>query len=135
ALNRSLQVAKEAVDRMQKERDGEAHAARMMALDREKFSIAREIKRADDEAEIRQMTEELEAIEAEERALEEQLPNHIMTKLAIYRSLGITVEKDPITHRPKAYTVRSSPRQQDIHRIEVTDRYSRFFYASYLWDM
>ncbi|RUP47543.1 Spc24 subunit of Ndc80-domain-containing protein [Jimgerdemannia flammicorona] len=137
ALSRKLESVKSGATRPPGVADEHAHAARMVGLDREKFALAKGINELEQnlsslEAGLQQIRDEIAALEAED-AEEEVPPDQTVLKLQIYRSLGIELVEDAVGNYTKA-RIRSFPRN-DIHTLVIDDKYSRFFYANYLWGM
>ena len=52
-------------------------------------------------------------------------------RLKIYRSLGVDIEPDNAGNFNRA-VVRNS-RKGDVHVVNIDPKFSRFFYANYLW--
>jgi kinetochore protein Spc24 len=52
-------------------------------------------------------------------------------KLKVYRSLGIDIEADNAGNYNKA-VVRNA-QKGDVHVVNIDPKFSRFFYANYLW--
>lgn len=52
-------------------------------------------------------------------------------KLKVYRSLGIEVESDGAGGYNKA--IIRNARKGDLHVVNIDPKFSRFFYANYLW--
>lgn len=52
-------------------------------------------------------------------------------KLKVYRSMGITVESDDAGNYNKAVIRNAS--KGDVHVVNIDPKFSRFFYANYLW--
>lgn len=57
------------------------------------------------------------------------LPHRL--RLKIYRSLGIDVEADKAGNYNKA--IIRNGRKGDVHVVNIDPKFSRFFYANYLW--
>jgi len=137
ALSRKLEIAKTAAARPPGAPDEHTHTQNMVALDREKFALAKNINELEQGvsslvAGLQQVKDEIVALEAEE-AEEEVPPDQTVLKLQICRSLGIELVEDAFGNYTKV-RICSSPRN-DIHTLIIDDKYSRFFYANYLWGM
>ncbi|KAI9885734.1 MAG: kinetochore-associated Ndc80 complex subunit spc24 [Watsoniomyces obsoletus] len=118
------------------------HASRILALDTQKFRIAKSA--SDLEVEGERLEQELDNLKARLLELEMQgveggevergkreLEDETILKLKVYRSLGIEVESDDTGNYTKA--VIRNPRKGDVHVVNIDPKFSRFFYASYFW--
>ncbi|KND03755.1 uncharacterized protein SPPG_01210 [Spizellomyces punctatus DAOM BR117] len=138
ALSRQLQLAKENAERPKRELEVHQHADRMVTLDREKYTVARNIADIDAtieslECQLSQLQNELVVLEREERTEAEMPPTEQRLKLELFRSLGIELQRSDAGEFTKC-KVRCYPRH-DIQILEFEDKFSRYFYANMLWDM
>jgi len=52
-------------------------------------------------------------------------------QLKIYRSLGIDIEPDEAGNYNKA--IIRNTKKGDVHVVNIDPKFSKFFYANYLW--
>ncbi|KAJ3015167.1 kinetochore-associated Ndc80 complex subunit spc24 [Thoreauomyces humboldtii] len=137
ALSRRLEADKEVLTNPRRQLDVAQHADRMTDLDRERFTVTREMKEADEtiealEDQLDGLEKEVEMLEREE--LEEALlpPTKESLSLQVFRGLGIEMQKDEAGNYVRCKVRRYQ--SQDIHIQEFADKFSRFFYANLLWD-
>ncbi|KAK9472243.1 Spc24 subunit of Ndc80-domain-containing protein [Dipodascopsis tothii] len=138
SLARQLDLAKSA-GQLNAADAGDAHSRRMDELEREKFGLAKTINDLEaahhnTEASLARLKDQLAQLEAEDvHAVESGLQqDSTILLIKIYRSLGITFEKDEMGDFTKAI-VRSA--NNDLHVLPLDKTYSSFFTANYLWDM
>lgn len=60
--------------------------------------------------------------------------DEVLLKLKVYRSLGMECERESENAEYTKAVVRNS-RRGDVHVINIDNKFSKFFYANYLWDM
>ncbi|KAI9706970.1 MAG: kinetochore-associated Ndc80 complex subunit spc24 [Bogoriella megaspora] len=120
------------------------HAARILALDTQKFRVAKGV--SDLEVEGERLEGELEGLrrvlgeveregsEGGDRGREGRGgEDEIILKLKVYRSLGIDVEADRQSGVYNKAVIRNT-RKGDVHVVNVEPKFSRFFYANYFWE-
>ncbi|KAI9757231.1 MAG: glutathione S- transferase, nitrogen catabolite repression regulator [Chaenotheca gracillima] len=118
------------------------HASQIVALDTQKFRIAKAA--SDLEIESERLEQELEGLKGKLAELEMQgveggeaergkrgLEDATLLRLKLYRSLGIEVEADESGNYNKA-VIRNN-RKGDVHVVNIDPKFSRFFYANYFW--
>ncbi|KAI9831074.1 MAG: kinetochore-associated Ndc80 complex subunit spc24 [Phylliscum demangeonii] len=119
-----------------------AHESHILALDRQKFRLAKSA--SDLEVEGERLEQELDGLKARlsdldlqgveggeaERGKRESEDETIL-KLKVYRSLGIMVECDAIGNYNRA--VIRNTQKGDVHVVNIDSKFSRYFYASYFW--
>ncbi|KAI9824393.1 MAG: kinetochore-associated Ndc80 complex subunit spc24 [Thelocarpon impressellum] len=118
------------------------HASQILALDTQKFRVAKSA--AELEIESERLEQELENLKGKLSDLELQgveggegergkreLEDETLLKLKVYRSLGIDIEPDSAGSYNKA--VIRNHNKGDVHVINVDPKFSRFFYANYFW--
>ncbi|KAF2232625.1 Spc24-domain-containing protein [Viridothelium virens] len=119
------------------------HASRILALDTQKFRIAKAASDLEVEGERLEMEwegqrgvlSELEAQGAEGGAAEREGregEDEVILKLKVYRSLGIDIEPDRETGAYNKAIIRNS-QKGDVHVVNIDPKFSRFFYANYFW--
>jgi len=119
-----------------------SHAQQILALDTQKFRIAKAA--SDLEVESERLEQELESLKAKLSELEAQgvegsegergkreLEDAVLLKLKVYRSLNIDIEADEAGNYNKAI-VRNN-QKGDVHVVNIDPRFSRSFYANYFW--
>lgn len=52
-------------------------------------------------------------------------------RLWIYRSLGVSLEQDEVGNYSKA--IINNTKRGDVHVVNIDPKFSRWFYADYLW--
>ncbi|KAI8912238.1 Spc24 subunit of Ndc80-domain-containing protein [Powellomyces hirtus] len=137
ALARQLQVAKEAANNPKRQVDVNQHAERMIALDREKYTVAKEMADMEDsieslESQLDQLDREMRELEREEEVEAQLPPTKEQLTLSIFHGLGIEMQKDENGNYVRCKVRRYA--SQDIHIQDFADKYSRYFYANLLWD-
>ncbi|KAI9790204.1 MAG: kinetochore-associated Ndc80 complex subunit spc24 [Piccolia ochrophora] len=118
------------------------HSAEILALDGEKFRLAKSERNLEIESE--RLEQELESLSGRLAELDMQglnggetdrgkreLEDETLLKLKVYRSLGIEIEADPTGNYTKA-VIRNS-QKGDVHVVNIDPKFSRFFYANYFW--
>ncbi|KAI9842846.1 MAG: kinetochore-associated Ndc80 complex subunit spc24 [Sclerophora amabilis] len=118
------------------------HASHIVALDTQKFRIAKTA--SDLEIESERLEQELEGLKGKLAELDIQgveggdaergkreLEDETLLRLKFYRQLGIEVEADHAGNYNKA-VIRNN-RKGDVHVVNIDPKFSRFFYANYFW--
>ncbi|KAI9807687.1 MAG: kinetochore-associated Ndc80 complex subunit spc24 [Sarcosagium campestre] len=118
------------------------HASQILALDTQKFRIAKAA--ADLEVESERAEQELESVMSKLSDLDMQgleggeaergkreLEDETILKLKVYRSLGVEIEADDAGTYTKA-VIRNNEKG-DVHVVNIDPKFSRFFYANYFW--
>ncbi|KAI9867474.1 MAG: kinetochore-associated Ndc80 complex subunit spc24 [Trichoglossum hirsutum] len=118
------------------------HASQILALDTQKFRVAKTA--TDLEIEGERLEQELEALKMKLSELEDQgveggegergrreLEDETLLRLKIYRSLGIDLESNDVGSYTKA-VIRSN-QKGDVHVVNIDPKFSRHFYANYFW--
>lgn len=141
ALSRNLQLARDASDAERRARAALDHTNVMLERDREKFALAKSLNEI--EASAASLELQLEEAQSELAALEATRPseaalqsshleeNTNILKLKCYRSLGIELAQDEAGNFDRAI-VRNG---KDVHVVNIESKYSKFFYANYLWNL
>ncbi|KAI5779237.1 Spc24 subunit of Ndc80-domain-containing protein [Geopyxis carbonaria] len=139
-LTRKADVAEQSVASSEAALRARNHGANMVALDREKFALAKSVNEIESnthalEGQLARLREELEEVDAEdpeERAVLESEDGTLL-KLKVYRSLGIDVQEDGAGGYNKA--VIRNPNKGDVHVVNIENKFSPFFYANYFWNV
>ncbi|KAI9684336.1 MAG: kinetochore-associated Ndc80 complex subunit spc24 [Trizodia sp. TS-e1964] len=118
------------------------HATRILALDKQKFRIAKAASELEVESE--RLEQELDGLKARLHELEAQglegsdnerglreMGDETLLKLKVYRSLGIEIEADSTGNYTKA-AIRNN-QKGDVSVVNIDPKFSRFFYANYFW--
>ncbi|KAH0565202.1 kinetochore-associated Ndc80 complex subunit spc24 [Trichoglossum hirsutum] len=118
------------------------HASQILALDTQKFRVAKAA--TDLEIEGERLEQELETLKMRLSELEDQgveggegergrreLEDETLLRLKIYRSLGIDLESNDAGSYTKA-VIRSN-QKGDVHVVNIDPKFSRHFYANYFW--
>ncbi|TKA65856.1 hypothetical protein B0A49_08436 [Cryomyces minteri] len=119
------------------------HASEILALDTQKFRIAKaasdlEIEGERLEAELASLRSQLDSLEAQgiegspAANAAGDLEDETILRLRVYRSLGIDVERDRESGSFNKAVVRNREKG-DVHVVNVDPKFSRFFYAEYFW--
>jgi kinetochore protein Spc24 len=58
--------------------------------------------------------------------------DEVLLRLAVYRSLGMTVERDEATGEYGKVIV-SNGKKGDVHVVNLDGKFSKFFYSNYFW--
>ncbi|KAF8455032.1 Spc24 subunit of Ndc80-domain-containing protein [Kalaharituber pfeilii] len=140
ALSRKLELAKSTTSSLLKSHAAKDHSATMLALDREKFTLAKNINELEStthtlEGKLQQLKEELEMVDNEDPLSDPKVvaEDEILLKLKVYRSLGIDVEQDDQVPGVFTKAVVRNPAKGDVHVVKIESRFSRYFYANYFW--
>lgn len=76
---------------------------------------------------------ELQGVEGSpDDARRDPVDDEVLLRLKVYRSLGIELERDEKDGEFSRAIVRND-RKGDVHVINMDKKFSRFFYANYLW--
>jgi len=139
----------------------QTHATSMLSLDREKFSLAKNINELESgshalETTLSRLREELENVGTEEDLNKEENADDATMfgsllmcanerlRLKVYRGLGIDLVEDGSGGYSKAvvrkyvstmYLTSGNAKNKDVHVVNIESKYSRYFYANYLWDL
>lgn len=124
--------------------DPTRHAEEILALDTEKFKIAKGVNEAECESE--RLSGELEALKLQLGILEregveggargksaEEREDETVLKLCFYRSLGIDAVQDEGSGEYKRAVVRNG-RRGDVNVVNVDGGMESRFYANMVWD-
>ncbi|KAI9833134.1 MAG: kinetochore-associated Ndc80 complex subunit spc24 [Thelocarpon superellum] len=141
-LSRNLATLQHHHDENKSSHSSHEHASQILALDTQKFRVAKSA--ADLEIESERCEQELDTLKARLADLDLQgvdggetergkreLEDEVLLKLKVYRSLGIDIEADGTGAYNKA-VIRNN-RKGDVHVVNVDPKFSRFFYANYFW--
>lgn len=114
----------------------------MLALDREKFQLAKSINELESsnhalEGKVQQAKEELEMVEADDVLSDPKIvaEDDVLLKLKVYRSLGIEVEQDEEVPGVFTKAIVRNTAKGDVHVVKIESRFSKFFYANYFWNV
>ncbi|KAK7207067.1 Spc24 subunit of Ndc80-domain-containing protein [Myxozyma melibiosi] len=139
ALSRRTELAKSAVTSLSSP-SKRNHTERMLALDREKFALAKTINELESayhssETTLARLNNDLEKLRSEDVLASESSAQQDSTilLLKVYRSLGVSLESDDIGGYSKA--VVRSQESNDMHVLNMDKSYSNFFIANHLWSM
>ncbi|KAF1345334.1 Spc24 subunit of Ndc80-domain-containing protein [Delphinella strobiligena] len=118
--------------------DPAAHASEILALDTEKFRVAKAA--SDLEIEGERLEGELRTLKRQLRVVEEQGDegdererggeDENVLKLKVYRSLGIECEQDCSTGEVRRAVIRNGG---DVNVVAIDPKFDRFFYAQHFW--
>ncbi|OZJ04175.1 hypothetical protein BZG36_02172 [Bifiguratus adelaidae] len=138
ALSRQLELAKGNATRPPDHPDENAHTQKINTLDLQKFSLAKNIREMEGEmvsleAQISSLREESEQIDREQEAPDNLELDDKVIRLHIYRALGVELQITEESNFAEAKI--ASTAQNDVKTVSLDDKYSRFFYVNYLWDM
>lgn len=119
------------------------HASQILALDTQKFRIAKAA--SDLEIEGERLEQELEGLKSRLQELDmqgvegsdsergkQESEDMTLMKLKVYRCLGIDIEADQSGNYNKVI-VRNT-QKGDVSVINIDPKFSRYFYANYLWN-
>ena len=147
SLSQSLTQVSRRVHHQQQELESElsrhdpaSHAQEILALDTDKFRVAKsaselEIEGERLEGELRGLKNQLHVLEEagdEGNERERGAEDENVLKLSLYRSLGIDAEQDPATGEVKKVVIRN-PARGDVNVVSIDPKFDRFFYAHQLW--
>ncbi|KAI1779725.1 Spc24 subunit of Ndc80-domain-containing protein [Hypoxylon cercidicola] len=142
-LGRSLNTLQSQHEELTSTHSSSAHASEISRLDTQKFRIAKAASDLEMEAErlssqqadlaARLQELELQGLEGSpEDARRDPVDDEVLLRLKVYRSLGIELERDEKDGEFSRAIVRND-RKGDVHVINMDKKFSRFFYANYLW--
>ncbi|CCJ30764.1 unnamed protein product [Pneumocystis jirovecii] len=139
-LQRQLELSKSSALASQNSPSRAEHASVILAMDREKFSLAKNINELELsintlDATHSRLKEELEQLESEDVMKDTELmtDDSTLLRLKIYRMLGIDLLEDDTGVYTKA--IIRNKNNSDVHEVNIEPRYSHFFYSNYLWDL
>ncbi|KAL1925054.1 uncharacterized protein VTP21DRAFT_4708 [Calcarisporiella thermophila] len=137
ALNRQLELTKQNATRPKGAPDEMEQSDRMLALDREKYALAKGINQVEQsvgalEATLHQLREEMAELDREEEEEKDIPPDETLLKLHLCRQLGIDLVEDGCGNFTKARIV--SKDANDVRTLVFDDKYSPFFSTNYLWE-
>ncbi|KAI6093522.1 Spc24 subunit of Ndc80-domain-containing protein [Hypoxylon rubiginosum] len=142
-LGRSLNTLQSQHEELTSTHSSSAHASEISRLDTQKFRIAKAASDLEMEAErlssqqadlaARLQELELQGVEGSpDDARRDPVDDEVLLRLKVYRSLGIELERDEKDGEFSRAIVRND-RKGDVHVINMDKKFSRFFYANYLW--
>ncbi|KAI1766244.1 Spc24 subunit of Ndc80-domain-containing protein [Hypoxylon sp. FL1150] len=142
-LGRSLNTLQSQHEELTSTHSSSAHASEISRLDTQKFRIAKAASDLEMEAErlssqqadlaARLQELEIQGIEGSpDDARRDPVDDEVLLRLKVYRSLGIELERDEKDGEFSKAIVRND-RKGDVHVINMDKKFSRFFYANYLW--
>ncbi|KAI4866271.1 Spc24 subunit of Ndc80-domain-containing protein [Hypoxylon rubiginosum] len=142
-LGRSLNTLQSQHEELTSTHSSSAHASEISRLDTQKFRIAKAASDLEMEAErmssqqadlaARLQELELQGLEGSpDDARRDPVDDEVLLRLKVYRSLGIELERDERDGEFSRAIVRND-RKGDVHVINMDKKFSRFFYANYLW--
>ncbi|KAL1585497.1 hypothetical protein WHR41_05598 [Cladosporium halotolerans] len=122
--------------------DAGKHASEILALDAEKFRIAKSA--YDVEVEGERLEGELAGLKAQLDTLEREgvegsrrgngdEGDEVLLKLQVYRSLGVDVSQDANTGTFNRAVIRN-PAKGDVNVVNVDGKLDKSFYANMFWD-
>ncbi|KAF8453969.1 Spc24 subunit of Ndc80-domain-containing protein [Terfezia claveryi] len=142
ALSRKLELAKTNTNSLLNSHTAKDHSSTMLALDREKFQLAKSINELESsnhalEGKVQQAKGELESVEADDVLSDPKVvaEDDVLLKLKVYRSLGIEVEQDEEVPGVFTKAIVRNPAKGDVHVVKIESRFSKFFYANYFWNV
>ena len=145
-LTRQLNTATSQLALSTQSHNPSTHAAHILALDTDKFRIAKEASELEIEgerleAEIGAAREALAVVDEEgpeggdaaRAAMVGGGEDEVLLKLKVYRMMGIEVLPDERTGLFEKAVVRNRDKG-DVHVVNIDPKFSRFFYANYFWN-
>ncbi|EMR10833.1 hypothetical protein PNEG_00979 [Pneumocystis murina B123] len=139
-LERQLEISKSSIQAYENSPSRAEHASIILAMDRDKFSLAKNINELESSIHTLDTTylrlkEELEELESEDIMKDnyEMTDDSTLLRLKIYRTLGIDLHEDEAGNYVKA--IIRNKNNNDMHVVNIEPRYSSFFYSNYLWDL
>ncbi|KAH0612633.1 uncharacterized protein H6S33_009013 [Morchella sextelata] len=139
ALARKMDIAKQSMEASVAAASKKEHGAKMIQLDREKFSLAKNINELESsshhlESQLARLKEELEQVDGEDAMANAMMEaeDGTLLKLKVYRSLGIDIQEDGAGGYNKA-VIRNSAKG-DVHVVNIEKKFSQYFYANYFWN-
>ncbi|KAI8817380.1 uncharacterized protein EV422DRAFT_508975 [Fimicolochytrium jonesii] len=117
----------------------ETHSARMISMDRAKYTLAKQAGELDKtieglEAQLAELEGEVEGLRREEEDERVVPPSREQLLLTIFRGLGIEMQKDAMGKFVKCQVCKPNSAEKDIYIQEFADKFSRYYYANVLWD-
>ncbi|KAG9945772.1 Spc24-domain-containing protein, partial [Aureobasidium melanogenum] len=121
--------------------DPAAHASDILALDTEKFRVAKAANELEIEgerlgSEVHMLKKQLQRLEEqgdEVESAENKAEDEVVLKLGVYRSLGIDAEQDHKTGEFSRAVIRNTAKGS-VNVVNLDPKFDRFFYADHFWN-
>ncbi|KAG9655355.1 Spc24-domain-containing protein, partial [Aureobasidium melanogenum] len=121
--------------------DPAAHASDILALDTEKFRVAKAANELEIEgerlgSEVHMLKKQLQRLEEqgdEVESAENKAEDEVVLKLGVYRSLGIDAEQDHNTGELSRAVIRNTAKGS-VNVVNLDPKFDRFFYANHFWN-
>ncbi|OBW68765.1 MAG: P-loop containing nucleoside triphosphate hydrolase protein [Aureobasidium pullulans] len=121
--------------------DPAAHASDILALDTEKFRVAKAANELEIEGErlgsevygLKKQLQKLEEQGDEIESAENKAEDEVVLKLGVYRSLGIDAEQDHNTGDFTRAVIRNTAKG-NVNVVNLDSKFDRFFYANHFWN-
>ncbi|THX55349.1 kinetochore protein-like protein spc24 [Aureobasidium pullulans] len=121
--------------------DPAAHASDILALDTEKFRVAKAANELEIEGErlgsevygVKKQLQKLEEQGDEVESAENKAEDEVVLKLGVYRSLGIDAEQDHNTGDFTRAVIRNTAKG-NVNVVNLDSKFDRFFYANHFWN-
>ncbi|KAH0173224.1 Spc24-domain-containing protein, partial [Aureobasidium melanogenum] len=121
--------------------DPAAHASDILALDTEKFRVAKAANELEIEgerlgSEVHMLKKQLQRLEEqgdEVESAENKAEDEVVLKLGVYRSLGIDAEQDHNTGEFSRAVIRNTAKGS-VNVVNLDPKFDRFFYANHFWN-
>ncbi|TIA30910.1 kinetochore protein-like protein spc24 [Aureobasidium pullulans] len=121
--------------------DPAAHASDILALDTEKFRVAKAANELEIEGErlgsevygLKTQLQKLEEQGDEVESAENKAEDEVVLKLGVYRSLGIDAEQDHNTGDFTRAVIRNTAKG-NVNVVNLDSKFDRFFYANHFWN-
>ncbi|KEQ83445.1 kinetochore protein-like protein spc24 [Aureobasidium pullulans EXF-150] len=121
--------------------DPAAHASDILALDTEKFRVAKAANELEIEGEklgsevygLKKQLQRLEEQGDEVESAENKAEDEVVLKLGVYRSLGIDAEQDHNTGDFTRAVIRNTAKG-NVNVVNLGSKFDRFFYANHFWN-
>ncbi|THY02071.1 kinetochore protein-like protein spc24 [Aureobasidium pullulans] len=121
--------------------DPAAHASDILALDTEKFRVAKAANELEIEGErlgsevygLKKQLQKLEEQGDEVESAENKAEDEVVLKLGVYRSLGIDAEQDHNTSDFTRAVIRNTAKG-NVNVVNLDSKFDRFFYANHFWN-
>ncbi|THW85347.1 kinetochore protein-like protein spc24 [Aureobasidium pullulans] len=121
--------------------DPAAHASDILALDTEKFRVAKAANELEIEGErlgsevygLKKQLQKLEEQGDEVESAENKAEDEVVLKLGVYRSLGIDAEQDHNTGDFTRAVIRNTAKG-NVNVVNLDSKFDRFFYANHFWN-
>ncbi|THW03351.1 kinetochore protein-like protein spc24 [Aureobasidium pullulans] len=118
-----------------------AHASDILALDTEKFRVAKAANELEIEGErlgsevygLKKQLQKLEEQGDEVESAENKAEDEVVLKLGVYRSLGIDAEQDHNTGDFTRAVIRNTAKG-NVNVVNLGSKFDRFFYANHFWN-